>query len=146
MSGFSFLALAADVEGAGVLPVEDGVNVFSVFSLAFSISFSLKLSASRSLWGPGRKPDGVVEEVELDVGVGLEWEADAFVWAGLDAARDAKEGLLGNPEVGRLGEGTLALGMFRRFEGFGGVKAESLAKNTKNRKVRLTKDTVDSCN
>lgn len=72
VSGFSFLALAAEVEGAGVLPVEDGVEGFSVFSLGLSFSFSLKLSTSRSLWGPGRKPDGVVEEVELDVGVGLE--------------------------------------------------------------------------
>lgn len=56
--------------------------------------------------------------------MGFEWEADVLVWAGLDAARDDEEGgLLGNPDVGRLGEGTLAPGMFRRFEGFGGVKA-----------------------
>lgn len=47
VSGFSFLALAAEVEGAGVLPVEDGVEDFSVFSFIFS--FSLKLSTSRSL-------------------------------------------------------------------------------------------------
>lgn len=33
-------------------------------------------------------------------------------------------GLVGNPDVGRLGEGTLAPGIFRRFGGFGGVKAE----------------------
>lgn len=123
VSGFSFLALAAEVEGAGVLPVDDGVEGFSVFSLGFS--FSLTLSASRSLGGSGREPDWVVEEVELDVEVGLEWEADVLGWAGLDAARDDEEGgLLGNPDVGRLGEGTLAPGMFRRFEGFGGVKAE----------------------
>lgn len=55
----------------------------------------------------------------------FEWEVDVLVWAGLDAVRDDEEGgLLGNPDVGRLGEGTLAPGMFRRFEGFGGVKAE----------------------
>lgn len=123
-SGFSFLALAAEVEGAGVLPVEDGVVGFSVFSLGFS--FSLTLSASRSLWGSGREPGWVVEEVELDVEVGLEREADVLFWDGLDTARDDEEGgLLGNPDVGRLGEGTLAPGMFRRFEGLGGVKAES---------------------
>lgn len=52
VSGFSFLALAAEVEGAGVLPVDDGVECFSVFSLAFSFSFTL--SASRSLGGSGR--------------------------------------------------------------------------------------------
>lgn len=123
VSGFSFLALAADVEGAGVLPVDDGVEGFSVFSLTFSLS--LVLSASRSLEGSGRKPDWIDEEVEVDVGVELEWEADVLVWAELDVARDDDEGgLFGNPEVGRLGEGTLAPVMFRRFEGLGGVKAE----------------------
>lgn len=30
---------------------------------------------------------------------------------------------MGKPDVGRLGEGTLAPGMFRRFGGLGGVKA-----------------------
>lgn len=61
--------------------------------------------------------------------VGLEWEADVLVWAGLDAAIDDEEGgLLGNPDVGRLGEGTLAPGKFRRFEGFGGVKAGNFSK------------------
>lgn len=131
VSGFSFLALAAEVEGAGVLPVDDGVENFSVFSLDFSFSL-IPPSASRSLEGSGREPDGVVEEVELDVTVELEWEADVLVWAGLDAARDDEEGsLLGNPDVGRLGEGTLAPGMFRRFEGFGGVKAGKYS-NTDN--------------
>lgn len=55
VSGFSFLALVAEVEGAGVLPVDDGVAGFSVFSLDFS--FSLTLSVSRSLGGSGREPD-----------------------------------------------------------------------------------------
>lgn len=47
----------------------------------------------------------------------------------MDAARDDEEGgLLGSPDVGRLGEGTLAPDMFRRFEGFGGgVKAEKIS-------------------
>lgn len=134
MSGFSFLALAAEVEGAGVLPVDDGVGGFSVFSLGFS--FSLTLSASRSLGGSGRELDWVVEEVEVDVEVGLEWEADVLVWAGLDAARDDEEGgLLGNPDVGRLGEGTLAPGMFRRFEGFGGVKAGIVSNRDRNLRI-----------
>lgn len=129
MSGFSFFALAAEVEGAGVLPVEDGVEGFSVFSFTFSLS--LDLSASRSLGGSGRTLDWEDEEVELDVGVGLEWEADVLVWAELDVARDEEEGgLLGNPEVGRLGDGTLAPGMFRRFEGLGGVKAENFQTKT----------------
>lgn len=45
----------------------------------------------------------------------------------MDAERDEEEGgLLGSPDVGRLGEGTLAPDMFRRFEGFGGVKAENI--------------------
>lgn len=137
MSGFSFLALAAEVEGAGVLPVDDGVEGFSAFSLDFS--FSLTLSASRSLGSSGRELDWVVEEVELDVEVGLEWETDVLVWAGLDAARDDEEGgLLGNPDVGRLGEGTLAPGMFRRFEGFGGVKAGIFFKNT-NKHLRVNR-------
>lgn len=123
VSGFSFLALAADVEGAGVLPVEDGVEGFSVFSLTFSLS--LVLSASRSLEDSGREPEWIDEEVEVDVGVELEWEAEVLVWAELDVARDDEEGgLFGNPEVGRLGEGTLAPDMFRRLEGLGGVKAE----------------------
>lgn len=122
VSGFSFLALAAEVEGAGVLPVEDGVGGFSAFSLGFS--FSLNLSASRSLGGSDREPDWAVEEVDIEVEVGLEWEIDVLVWAGLDEAKEDEEGgLLGNPDVGRLGEGTLAPGMFRRFGGFGGVKA-----------------------
>lgn len=94
VSGFSFLALAAEVEGAGVLPVDDGVGGFSVFSLGFS--FSLTLSASPSLEGSGREPDWAVEEVELDAEVGLEWEAHVLVWPGVDAARDDEEGgLLG---------------------------------------------------
>lgn len=60
--------------------------------------------------------------------VGLEREADVLIWAGLDAAREDEEGgLLGSPDVGRLGEGTLAPGMFRRFEGFGGVKAGNIS-------------------
>lgn len=131
VSGFSFLALVAEVDGAGVLPVDDGVEGFSTFSLDFS--FSLNLSASRSLGSSGREPDRVVEEVELDVEVGLEWETDVLVWAGLDAARDDEEGgLLGNPDVGRLGEGTLAPGMFRRFEGFGGVKAKKISNRNKH--------------
>lgn len=120
VSGFSFLALAAEVEGAGVLPVEDGVGGFSALSLGFS--FSLDLSVSRSLGGSGRELDWAVEEVEMELE--LEWETDVLVWEGLDAAKEDEEGgLLGNPDVGRLGEGTLAPGMFRRFEGFGGVKA-----------------------
>lgn len=124
VSGLSFLALAAEVEGAGVLPVDDGVDGFSIFSLGFS--FSLTLSASRSLGGSCWEPDWVVEKVEVEVEVGLEWEADVLGWAGLDAATDDEEGgLLGNPDVGRLGEGTLAPGIVRRFEGFGGVKAET---------------------
>lgn len=126
VSGFSFLALAAEVEGAGVLPVDDRVGGFSVFSLDFS--FSLPLSVSRPLWGSGREPDWVVEEVELDVEVGLERAADVLFWAGLDV----EGGLLGNPDVGRLGEGTLAPGMFRRFEGFGGVKAGNISKTDKS--------------
>lgn len=126
VSGFSFLALAAEVEGAGVLPVDDGVGGFSAFSLGFSFSFTL--SAPHSFWGSGREPDWVVEGAELDVEVGLEWEADVLVWPEVDAARDDEEGgLLGSPDVGRLGEGTLAPGMFRRFEGFGGVKAGNVA-------------------
>ena len=124
MSGFSFLALAAEVEGAGVLPVEEGVADFSAFSLGFS--FSLDLSGSRSLGGSGRGPVGTAEEVDVDVEVEvrLEWETDVLVCAGLDEAKeDEEEGLLGNPDVGKLGEGTLAPGMFRMFVGFGGVKA-----------------------
>ena len=133
VSGFSFLALAAEVEGAGVLPVEHGVEGFSVFSLPFSFSFSTTLSASRSLEGSGREPDWVIVDEELDVGVGLEWEAEELVWAGQDAAIDDEEGgLLGNPEVGRLGEGTLAPGMFRRFGGFGGVKAGNVSNKDRN--------------
>lgn len=34
--------------------------------------------------------------------------------------------MLGKPDVGRLGEGTLAPGMFRRFGGFGGVTAAEI--------------------
>lgn len=131
VSGFSFLALAAEVEGAGVLPVDNGVWGFSVFSLDLSLSFTL--SASRSLGSSGREADWVVEGVEFDMEVGLEWEADVLVWAGLDAVRDDEEGgLLGCPDVGRLGEGTLAPGMFRRFEGFGGVKAGINSDRNKN--------------
>ena len=119
-SAFSFLALAAEVEGAGVLPLEDGVWCFSDFSLDFSLS--LDLSVSRSLGGSGREPDWVV--VVEDVEVELEWATDVLACAGLGDAREEEEGgLLGRPEVGRLGEGTLAPGMFRRFGGFGGVKA-----------------------
>lgn len=119
MSGFSFLALAAEVEGAGVLPVDEGVGGFSTFSLDFS--FSLSRSASRSLGCSGREVEWVVEEVVE----GLEWETDVLVWAVLDVVSDEDEGgLLGSPDVGRLGEGTLAPGIFRRFEGLGGVKAE----------------------
>lgn len=130
VSGFSFLALAAEVEGAGVLPVEDGVGGFSVFSFGFSFSFTL--SAPHSFCGSGREPDWVVEGVEVDVEVGLEWEADVLVWPEVDAAKDDEEGvLLGSPDVGRLGEGTLAPGMFRRFEGFGGVKAGKISNTDK---------------
>lgn len=75
VSGFSFLALAAEVEGAGVLPVDNGVWGFSVFSLGLSFSFTL--SASRSF--SGREADWVVEGMEFDVEVGLEWEADVLV-------------------------------------------------------------------
>lgn len=68
----------------------------------------------------------------------FEWEVDVLVWAGLDAVRDDEEGgLLGNPDVGRLGEGTLAPGMFRRFEGFGGVKAANVSNTDK--KIRLNR-------
>lgn len=131
VSGFSFLALAAEVEGAGVLPVDDGVGGFSVFSLDFS--FSLTLSPSHSLRGSGRETVWVVVGVELDVEVGLDWEADVLVWPGVDVARDDEEGgLLGNPDIGRLGEGTLAPGMFRRFEGFGGVKAGNVSNTDRN--------------
>lgn len=123
VSGCSFLALAAEVDGAGVLPVDDGVEDFSRFSLGFSLS--LTLSASHSLGASGREPDWVVEDVELDVEVGLEWETDVLVWPGVDVATDDDDGgLLGNPDVGRLGEGTLAPDIFRRFEDFGGDKAE----------------------
>lgn len=67
-----------------------------------------------------------------------------LVWAGLDAARDAEEGgLLGSPEVGRLGEGTLAPVIFRRVEDFGGVKAESLSEKT--RSVKPTKSSINNC-
>lgn len=118
-SGLSFLALAADVEGAGVLPVSEGLG-FSNFSLGFS--FSLDLSASRSLGGSGRELSCVVMAVEVDMGVGVEWEVDVLAWVGLGEARE-EGALLDNPEVGRLGEGALAPGMFRRFVGFGGVKA-----------------------
>lgn len=139
VSGLSFLALAAEVEGAGVLPVEEGVGGFSVFSFGFS--FSLTLSAPHSFWGSGREPDWVVGGVELDVEVGLEWEADVLVWPEVDAAKDDEEGvLLGNPDVGRLGEGTLAPGMFRRFEGFGGVKAGNISSTDK--KYRITFQTI----
>lgn len=127
MSGFSFLALAAEVEGAGVLPVDEGVGGFSTFSLDFS--FSLSRSASRSLGCSGREVEWVVEEVVE----GLEWETDVLVWAVLDVVSDEDEGgLLGSPDVGRLGEGTLAPGIFRRFEGLGGVKAETHATKDRN--------------
>lgn len=124
VSGFSFLALAAEVEGAGVLPVDEGVGDFSVFSL--DLSFSLCLSASRSLGRSAFDVDWVEEEEEEEVVVELDWDTDALVWAGLDEVIDEDEDgvLLGNPDVGRLGEGTLAPGIFRRFEGLGGVKAE----------------------
>ncbi len=36
------------------------------------------------------------------------------------------------PDVGRLGEGTLAPGMFRRFRGFGGVKAAEIDTEKQN--------------
>lgn len=75
VSGFSFLALAAEVEGAGVLPVDDGD--FSVFSLG--LSFSRTLSVLHSFGGSGREPDWVVEDVELDVEVALECEADVLL-------------------------------------------------------------------
>lgn len=130
VSGFSFLALAAEVEGAGVLPVDDGD--FSAFSLG--LSFSCNLSVSHSLGRSGRETDWVVEDVELDVEVGLECEAEVLLWAGVDAARDDEEGgLLGSPDVGRLGEGTLAPDMFRRFEGFGGVKAGNISNTNAHR-------------
>lgn len=121
-SCFSFLVLAAEVDGAGVHPVEDGVEGFSVFSLWWGFSFSLDLSALRSLGCSGREPDWVVVVVEVEVG--LEWATDVLACAGLGDAKEEEEGgLLGNPDVGRLGEGTLAPGMFRRFGGLGGVKA-----------------------
>ena len=124
VSGLSFLALAAEVEGAGVLPVDD--EDFSVFSLG--LSFSRTLSGSHSLGGSVREPDWVVEDVALDVEVGVECEAEVLLWPGVDTARDDEEGgLLGSPDVGRLGEGTLAPDMFRRFEGFGGVKAGNIS-------------------
>lgn len=131
VSGFSFLALAAEVDGAGVLPVDDGVEDFSRFTLGFSLS--LTLSASHSLEASDREPDWVVEDVELDVEVGLEWETDVLVWPGVDVATDDDDGgLLGNPDVGRLGEGTLAPDIFRRFEDFGGVKAEKFSNTDTN--------------
>lgn len=74
-SGFSFLALAAEVEGAGVLPVDDGD--FSVFSLG--LSFSRTLSLLHSFGGSCREPDWVVEDAELDVEVALECEADVLL-------------------------------------------------------------------
>lgn len=76
VSGFSFLALAAEVEGAGVPPAEDGVGGFSAFSLGFS--FSLALSGSRSLGASGRGPGWVIKEFDVDVGVGLEWATDVL--------------------------------------------------------------------
>lgn len=74
VSGFSFLALAAEVEGAGVPPAEDGVGGFS----AFSLGFSLALSETRSLGASGRVPGCVVKEFDVDVGVGLEWGTDVL--------------------------------------------------------------------
>lgn len=76
VSGFSFLALAAEVEGVGVPPAEDGVGGFSVFSLDFS--FSLALSGSRSLGASGRGPGWVIKEFDVDVGEGLEWATDVL--------------------------------------------------------------------
>lgn len=76
VSVFSFLALAAEVEGAGVPPAEDGVEDFSAFSLGFS--FSLALSELRSLGASGRGPGCVIKEFVVDVGVGLEWATDVL--------------------------------------------------------------------
>lgn len=42
--------------------------------------------------------------------------------------------------MGRLGEGTLAPGMFRRFEGFGGVKAANVSNTDK--KIRLNRFSI----
>lgn len=58
----------------------------------------------------------------------------------MDAVTDDEEGgLLGSPDVGRLGDGTLAPDMFRRFEGFGGVKAENVPDtNTHRFRIHLS--------
>ncbi len=76
MSAFSFLALAAEVEGAGVLPAEDGVGGFSAFSLGFS--FSLALSGSRSWEHQDEGLAGSSKSFDVDVGVGLECATDVL--------------------------------------------------------------------
>lgn len=76
VSGFSFLALAAEVEGAGVPAVEDGVEGFSTFSLGFS--FSLAFSISRSLRGSARGPSWVVREIDVGVVVVVEWATEVL--------------------------------------------------------------------
>lgn len=75
VSGFSFLALAAEVEGAGVPPVGNNAEDFSVFSLDLD---SLALSVSRSLGGSAREPGWVVREFDVDVVVVLEWATEVL--------------------------------------------------------------------
>lgn len=71
VSGFSFLALAAEVVGAGVPPMEEGVADLSTFSLGFS--FSRGLSTSRSLGvGSCRELGREVVDVDVELDVGLE--------------------------------------------------------------------------
>lgn len=115
VSALSFLALAAEVEGAGVTPVEDVVDGFSDLSLGFSFSLSLS-----GLGASGRGPNCI----DVEVVVGVDCEVELLVCTGLGEAKDEEVGgLLGIPDVGRLREGTLLPGIFR-FGGFGGVKAE----------------------
>lgn len=76
VSGFSFFALAAEVVGAGVPPVDDGVADFSTFSLGFS--FSLDLSASRSFGCSAREPGCGAEDVDVELDVGFEWATDVL--------------------------------------------------------------------
>lgn len=75
VSGFSFLALAAEVEGAGVPAVDDGVGGFSTFSLGFS--FSLAFSGSRSLRGSARGPS-VAREFDVGAVVVVEWATEVL--------------------------------------------------------------------
>lgn len=52
--------------------------------------------------------------------------------AGVGELSDAEDGLFGNPDVGRPGEGTVVLGRPIKF-GFGDVKAEKDRETEKSR-------------